>query len=253
MGRELKRVPLDFDYPLHKVWYGYFVDNISFCISSQNEEYCENCKEFARIKGIDTEQYGCPKFDEYFKQIKDKLKELCEPPKGEGYQLWNTTSEGSPISPVFETLDKLCEWCEVNATTFGKFKATKKASIHNQVVNKIRTEGSYKAKIPYEDVIKTGSNLNSEVFIEIMETIGLDYAEYEPSFVMIDEVLLKMRNEIAHGERLESIDLDEKRFKEIYDVVTDLMNKFVAQITNAVYLKEYKNEYCTTNKIDRKG
>lgn len=86
-----------------------------------------------------------------------------------------------------------------------------------------------------------------------METIGLDYAEYEPSFVMIDEVLLKMRNEIAHGERLESIDLDEKRFKEIYDVVTDLMNKFVAQITNAVYLKEYKNEYCTTNKIDRKG
>ena len=48
MGRELKRVPLDFDYPLHKVWYGYFVDNISFCISSQNEEYCENCKEFAR-------------------------------------------------------------------------------------------------------------------------------------------------------------------------------------------------------------
>lgn len=92
---------------------------------SINEEYCENCKEFARIKGIDTEQYGCPKFDEYFKQIKDKLKELCEPPKGEGYQLWNTTSEGSPISPVFETLDKLCEWCEVNATTFGKFKATK--------------------------------------------------------------------------------------------------------------------------------
>lgn len=125
MGRELKRVPMDFDYPLHKVWYGYFVENISFCISSQNEKYCENCKEFARIKGIDTEQYGCPKFDEYFKQIKDKLKELCEPPKGEGYQLWDTTSEGSPINPVFETLDKLCEWCEVNATTFGKFKATK--------------------------------------------------------------------------------------------------------------------------------
>ena len=147
--------------------------------------------------------------------------------------------------------------CNFMALSINKeiklFKDSKKASIHNQVVNKIRTEGSYKAKIPYEDVIKTGSNLNSEVFIEIMETIGLDYAEYEPSFVMIDEVLLKMRNEIAHGERLESIDLDEKRFKEIYDVVTDLMNKFVAQITNAVYLKEYKNEYCTTNKIDRKG
>lgn len=120
------------------------------------------------------------------------------------------------------------------------FKESNKASLHNQIVNKIRTEGSNKAKIPYEDVIKTGSNLNSQVFIEIMETIGLDYAEYEPSFVMIDEVLLKMRNEIAHGERIESIDLDEIRFKEIYDVITDLMNKFVIQITNAVYLKQYK-------------
>ena len=59
---------------------------------------------------------------------------------------------------------------------------------------------------------------------------------------MIDEVLLKMRNEIAHGERIESIDLDEKRFKEIYDVVTDLMKKFVIQITNAVYLEKYKND-----------
>lgn len=122
------------------------------------------------------------------------------------------------------------------------FRESNKASIHNRVVNKVRTEGSNKAKIPYEDVIKTGSNLNSSIFIEIMETIGLDYTEYEPSFVMVDDVLLKMRNGIAHGERLESIDLDENRFKEIYDVVTDLMSKFVIQITNAVYLKQYKND-----------
>ena len=120
------------------------------------------------------------------------------------------------------------------------FIDSSKASLHNQVVNKIRTEDNNKAKIPYGEVIKTGSNLNSSNFIEIMETIGLDYEEYKPGFVMIDEVLLKMRNEIAHGERIESIDLDEKRFNEIYNVVTDLMNKFVVQITNAVYLKQYR-------------
>ena len=108
------------------------------------------------------------------------------------------------------------------------------------MINKIRTEDNNKAKIPYGEVIKTGSNLNSSNFIEIMETIGLDYEEYKPGFVMIDEVLLKMRNEIAHRERIESIDLDEKRFNEIYNVVTDLMNKFVVQITNAVYLKQYR-------------
>ena len=111
-----------------------------------------------------------------------------------------------------------------------------------QYLDKLRNPalGSNKARIPYVDVIKTGSNLNSSVFTEIMETIGLDYSEYEPGFVMIDDVLLKMRNEIAHGERIEGIDLDEDRFREIYDVITGLMEKYITQITNAVYLKKYK-------------
>ena len=42
-----------------------------------------------------------------------------EPPMGEGYQMWENTSEGSPQSPVFETLDELCEWCSENASIFG--------------------------------------------------------------------------------------------------------------------------------------
>lgn len=48
-----------------------------------------------------------------------------EPPLGDGFQLWTTTSEGSPISPVFETLEELCAWCETNATTFADFRASK--------------------------------------------------------------------------------------------------------------------------------
>jgi hypothetical protein len=47
-----------------------------------------------------------------------------EPPTGEGYQLWETTSEGSPYSPVFETLEALCAWCETHATTFGSQRTT---------------------------------------------------------------------------------------------------------------------------------
>jgi hypothetical protein len=50
--------------------------------------------------------------------------EPTEPPTGEGFQLWETTSEGSPSSPVFATLDELCSWCATNATTFGRFTAT---------------------------------------------------------------------------------------------------------------------------------
>lgn len=36
--------------------------------------------------------------------------EPTDPPAGEGWQLWETVSEGSPISPVFATADELAVW-----------------------------------------------------------------------------------------------------------------------------------------------
>lgn len=36
--------------------------------------------------------------------------EPTEPPKGDGWQLWETVSEGSPVSPVFATSDELAAW-----------------------------------------------------------------------------------------------------------------------------------------------
>lgn len=35
---------------------------------------------------------------------------LTELPAGDGWQLWETVSEGSPISPVFATADELASW-----------------------------------------------------------------------------------------------------------------------------------------------
>jgi len=50
-----------------------------------------------------------------------------DPPQGDGFQLWTTTSEGrSPMTPVFDTLEKLCEHCEMQkVSVFGKNTATK--------------------------------------------------------------------------------------------------------------------------------
>jgi hypothetical protein len=48
-----------------------------------------------------------------------------DPPPGDGYQLWEDCSEGSPVSPVFASLDELCTWAAVHATTFADFKATR--------------------------------------------------------------------------------------------------------------------------------
>ena len=57
--------------------------------------YCPVCK--------------CECLDPEVKEKYDSWKEH-EPPEGKGYQCWETTSEGSPISPVFKTFDGLCEW-----------------------------------------------------------------------------------------------------------------------------------------------
>lgn len=46
--------------------------------------------------------------------------EPTDPPSGDGWQLWQTTSEGSPVSPVFATAEELAAWCAPNATTFGR-------------------------------------------------------------------------------------------------------------------------------------
>jgi hypothetical protein len=49
-----------------------------------------------------------------------------DPPTGEGFQLWSTTTEGHPMTPVFKTLDELCEYLESEKVSlFGSTTATK--------------------------------------------------------------------------------------------------------------------------------
>ena len=59
-----------------------------------------------------------------------EIERMCEewmptdPPSGDGYQLWSTTSEGCPVSPVFVSLEELCTWAAEHATTFASNRAT---------------------------------------------------------------------------------------------------------------------------------
>lgn len=50
--------------------------------------------------------------------------EPTEPPEGEGWQLWETVSEGSPISPVFSTPEELAEWMSSPAYQWGVSRGT---------------------------------------------------------------------------------------------------------------------------------
>ena len=76
MGREIKRVPLDFEdtLPIGKIWQGFLMPD---GLTEEEED-----------SWTDT-----------------------EPPEGEGYQVWETVSEGSPVSPVFQEEYELIDWC----------------------------------------------------------------------------------------------------------------------------------------------
>ncbi len=76
-------------------------------------ELCDNCKGEGVIWDSEEQKKQCENWEPY------------EPPTGNGFQLWEITSEGSPISPVFSDFMELCEWCEDNATTFGSKKTSK--------------------------------------------------------------------------------------------------------------------------------
>lgn len=129
MGRILKRVPLDFHWPRHQVWKGY--------LNPFHSQKCEACNGSGRNRetkklfddwsthsrtdgregwGEHLEQEDVQALIEEIKRLHEEW-EKFEPPTGEGFQLWETTSEGSPDSPVFETIEALCNWCSEHTTT----------------------------------------------------------------------------------------------------------------------------------------
>lgn len=123
MARTLKRVPLNFDYPIGMVWKGYLPDIQTFKdLFNDTMPFIGKIQEGESIcTACDRINNNCSENAPYCVWHNPELKEqwFKEVPKGRGYQLWENTTEGSPISPVFETLDSLCEWCENNATVFA--------------------------------------------------------------------------------------------------------------------------------------
>jgi len=85
--------------------------------------------------------------------------------------------------------------------------------------------------------VETRSNLSSEVLKEIAYTLGLDYTEYATKAKLIDETLLRSRNEVAHGKHLL---MDVEEFVDLHRTVINLIDLFSNQISNAASTKAYK-------------
>jgi len=102
MGREVKRVSMDFDWyektkddkGRAKTWKGYILQIMTICPLCDGDRNRQDCPMFCDDDGY--------------------IDLWLEPPKGEGWQMWENVSEGSPISPVVKTKEELARWLSEN-------------------------------------------------------------------------------------------------------------------------------------------
>jgi hypothetical protein len=107
---------------------------------SLNQWIC--CNAVMKSIGVDS---NCPIchgsgylwFSEEIQKRNDEWyeKERYDPPHGEGWQLWETTSEGSPITPVFKTAEELAEYCAENCTVFANKTRSKEDWLEDFIGN----------------------------------------------------------------------------------------------------------------------
>lgn len=113
---------------------------------------------------------------------------------------------------------------------------TKKASIHTKLVEFFIQDLSKIAEIPDRNAIATESNLSLAVFENILCTLGLDYSSYVLKRNLVDTKLLKIRNYVAHGKR---IDIDKDDFLNLHAEIMLMIDSFKEQIVNAAKNQEF--------------
>lgn len=119
-----------------------------------------------------------------------------------------------------------------------RYFSSKKNKPHIELLKEIITQYNERACIPYKDIIKTHSNLNSDVLKDIISTLGLDYLEeYSLKENLIDSTLLKTRNEVAHGNYST---IGKEQYFELHRDVLNLMILFKNQVIDASILEQFK-------------
>ena len=96
--REVRRVPMDWEHPRR------------------------SDGKYAGLAARDILAYYEPG-----EELGRKYELMPEFPEGTatGWQLYETTSEGTPVSPVFATAEELAAWCEDGATVTARLKWTR--------------------------------------------------------------------------------------------------------------------------------
>ncbi len=116
---------------------------------------------------------------------------------------------------------------------------TKKIKSRIEIIQKIfKMKAS--TELPFKNVIDTESNLKSEVFQNILNTVNFDKSKYELNYNFIDSNLLNTRNHIAHGDRFDetcTIEQFEQCHKKILKLIEDFSKDVYEYAASKKYLK----------------
>lgn len=105
-----------------------------------------------------------------------------------------------------------------------------------KIGHQLQSQQDFRPKLNWKNVIKAEDNLSSNVLKRIMVQLGLDHSQFTTKSMMIDSIILKHRNAIAHGEKGE-VDIDILR--EIGTQVIGMIALFRDLIENAVITKAH--------------
>lgn len=128
MGREIRHVPKNWEHP--KTWDGHFKPLCDDYIGTL-EYYKKDVDEFI-FHMTEIIQKGKVKiYDRVFEDVKELYEYKCEDgqmnppdindymPSGDWFQLFENVSEGTPLSPPFETKEGLVKWLINNPDYIG--------------------------------------------------------------------------------------------------------------------------------------
>ncbi|MFM6311336.1 MAG: MAE_28990/MAE_18760 family HEPN-like nuclease, partial [Dolichospermum sp.] len=115
-------------------------------------------------------------------------------------------------------------------------KETNKASLYIPVCDFFLFQLDERCSLP-KNPISTASNLSSEILKEITHTLGIDFFLDSTKSKLIDEKLLKTRNEIADGE--DSLTIDRKQYMELQTMIMEVLEEFRNRIENAAINQDF--------------
>jgi len=126
MGREIRKVPKGWEHPKNEdgQYQSMFEENYELAI----EEFYKNHQLWLKGEHPDQKEngdYGCKYYAEYAgTPTPDAWNIYYKPEDATHFQMYETVSEGTPVSPVFETLEDLENWL-VNSEGYSRAAANK--------------------------------------------------------------------------------------------------------------------------------